>query len=263
MNFAEGREGKTVLLATGTSIMDSGLLDDLRAAFEKKTGYRLKPLAIGSGQAMAMGERGEVDVLLVHDPASERQFITAGHGINRRLVMYNDYYLVGPPADPARVAGAGAIAESFRRIAAAGALFISRGDHSGNDRLEKVLWRELGLNPETSRWYQETGLGMGHSLQMAADKKAYALVDRATHFAFLGKINLRLYVKGGQGLVNLYHVIEVNPARWPKVNRAGARAFSEFLMSDDFQRLAANFGRAKYGETLFHPGKGKKEEDFK
>lgn len=263
MDCGEARERKTVLLATGTSIMDSDLLDDLTAAFEKKTGHRLKPLAIGSGQALAMGERGEVDVLFVHDPASERQFLSAGHGINRQLVMYNDYYLVGPPDDPARVAGAGAITESFRRIAAAGALFISRGDHSGNDRLEKALWRELGSNPEASRWYQETGLGMGHTLQLAADKRGYALVDRATYFAFFGKVNLRLYLKGGRGLVNLYHVIEVNPARWPKVNSAGARAFSEFLLSDDFQRLAANFGRAKYGETLFYAGKGKKEEDFK
>lgn len=263
VNYGETQGRKTVLLATGTSIMDSGLLDDLTAAFEKKSGYLLRPLAIGSGQAMAMGERGEVDVLFVHDPASERQFITAGHGINRRLVMHNDYYLVGPPDDPAGVARAGSIAESFRRIAAAGALFISRGDHSGNDRLEKALWREVGLNPESARWYQETGLGMGHTLQLAADKKGYALVDRATYFAFLGKVNLRLYVKGGKGLVNLYHVIEVNPSRWPKVNRAGARAFSEFLLSDDFQRLAENFGRSKYGETLFHAGRGKKEEDFK
>lgn len=197
VNYAEARERKAVLLAIGTSIMDSGLLDDLTAAFEKKTGYRLKPLAIGSGQAMAMGERGEVDVLFVHDPASERQFIAAGQGINRRLVMYNDYCLVGPPDDPAELARAGSISDTFRRIAAAGALFISRGDHSGNDRLEKALWRELGLNPEATRWYQETGLGMGHTLQLAADKKAYALVDRATYCKIPPKL------KVGCQLINL------------------------------------------------------------
>ncbi len=257
------RERKTVIVAVGTTIMDSGLLDELKVAFEKKTGYLLKALAVGSGQAMAMGERGEVDALLVHDPAAEKEFVAAGHGINRRLVMFNYYCLAGPAGDPAGIAESGSLAESLRRIAKAKALFISRGDNSGNDRLEKSLWRESGLDPVGARWYQETGMGMGHTLQVAADKKAYILVDQATYFRFLGKLDLRIYVQDGNKLINLYHVIEVNPARWPKVNKAGAKAFAEFLVSHDFQQLLTDFPRSENDEPVFRTGKNRKEEEFK
>ncbi len=257
------RERRTVIVALGTTIVDSGLLDELQVAFEKKTGYFLKPLALGSGQAMAMGRRGEADALLVHDPALEKEFVAAGHGINRRLVMYNYYLMVGPSRDPAGIAGVGSVQEALRRIAAAGAPFISRGDSSGNDRLEKSLWREIGLDPAGARWYQETGLGMGHTLQVAADKEAYVLVDQATYFAFQGRLGLLIYVRESKKLVNLYHVIEVNPARWPKVNKAGAAAFADFLLSSHFQQILANFHRSKNQEPVFFTGKNRKEEEFR
>lgn len=259
---AQSRERKAVILATTTSVVDSGLLDVLIPSFEKKTGYFVKTLSVGSGQAMMMGERGEADVLFVHDPAAERSLMAKGGGINRRLVMYNDYYLVGPPHDPAGIAGAPSALEAFKRIAAAGSLFISRGDSSGTDRKEKFLWALAGLSPEGRKWHQETGLGMGQTLQVAAEKRAYTLVDRATFLAFAGKIDLTALVKGGKHLWNIYHVIEVNPVKWPKVNQAGARALADFLLSAETQRRIMNYGRPRLAEPLFLAGQDKTEEEL-
>ncbi|MDI6725708.1 MAG: substrate-binding domain-containing protein [Smithellaceae bacterium] len=262
-SHGQSREKKAVIiLATTTSVVDSGLFDLLVPSFEKRTGFFVKTLSVGSGQAMMMGERGEADVLFVHDQAAEKSFMAKGAGINRRLVMYNDFYLVGPAHDPAGITGAPSALEAFKRIATTGSLFISRGDSSGTDRKEKSLWTLAGLSPEGRKWHQETGTGMGQTLQVAAEKRAYTLVDRATFLAFAGKIDLTAFVKGGKHLWNIYHVIEVNPAKWPKVNQAGARAFADFLLSAETQRTIMNYGRPRLAEPLFFAGQDKTEEEL-
>ncbi len=171
---------KTVILATTTSTDDTGLLDHIIPLFEKDTGYFVKVLAVGSGQAIVLGKRGEADVLLVHSPDDEKRFMQEGYGIRRRLVMHNDFVLVGPPSDHAGVKKAKDVAEALSLIYRKKALFISRGDNSGTDQLEKKLWKELRINPVGERWYQETGGGMGHTLNIASKKRDYTLTDRST-----------------------------------------------------------------------------------
>jgi len=170
---------KTVILATTTSTQDSGLLDVLVPLFEKESGFIVKTISVGSGQAMKMGEKGEADVLLVHSPDAEKKFMAGGFGVTRRLVMHNDFIIIGPAADPAKIKGATA-ADAMKRIAQSGSLFASRGDNSGTHAKEKGLWKAASLNPEGQKWYQQTGLGMGQTLNIAAEKKGYTLTDRAT-----------------------------------------------------------------------------------
>jgi len=253
---------KTVILATTTSTQDSGLLDVLLPIFEKKTGYFVKTIAVGSGQAMAMGEKGEADVLLVHSPDAEKKFIAEGYGINRRLVMHNDFIIVGPPEDPAKIKGMKSSLEAFKKIASTKALFISRGDNSGTHSQEKKIWKASGINPEKEKWYQQTGLGMGQTLGVAAEKKSYTLADRGTYLAMKKSFNLDILVEGDAILLNIYHVIEVNPAKWPKVNRAGAKAFADFMVSKETQGIIRTFGVDKFGSPLFFPDAGKKEEEL-
>ena len=162
---------KTIILATTTSTQDSGLLDVLLPIFEKKTGYFVKTIAVGSGQAMAMGQKGEADVLLVHSPDAEKKFVAEGYGINRRLIMHNDFIIVGPSEDPAKIKGVKSSTEAFKKVASAKALFVSRGDNSGTHSKEKDIWKAAGINPEGEKWYQQTGLGMGQTLNVAAEKK--------------------------------------------------------------------------------------------
>ena len=247
--------GKTLILATTTSTQDSGLLDDLVPLFEKQTGLQVKTIAVGSGQALAMGRRGEADVLLVHSPQAEEALIAEGSGLNRRLVMHNDFVVLGPASDPAAISGKG-VPEAFRRIAASKALFLSRGDQSGTHAQELKLWNAAGLAPEGQAWYQQTGLGMGQTLAIAAEKKAYTLSDRGTYLALRRKLGLPILLEGDPSLRNTYHVIEVNPARHPKVNAAGARAFADFLVSKDVQKRIKDFGIAVYGSPLFFPDAG-------
>jgi len=201
---------KTVILATTTSTQDSGLLDVLVPLFEKESGLQVKTISVGSGQAMKMGEKGEADVLLVHSPDAEKKFMAEGYGITRRLVMHNDFIILGPAADPARVKGSKA-AEAMKRIAQTGALFASRGDNSGTHAKEKGLWKAAGVDPEGQKWYQQTGLGMGQTLNVAAEKKAYILTDRATYLSLKKGLGLEILVEGDGKLLNLYHVIEINP----------------------------------------------------
>jgi tungstate transport system substrate-binding protein len=253
---------KTVILATTTSTQDSGLLDVLIPMFEKKAGYMVKTIAVGSGQAMAMGQKGEADVLLVHSPEAEQKFVVEGFGINRRLVMHNDYVIVGPPADPARVKGLKSAVEGFKKIGAAGSLFVSRGDNSGTHAKEKQIWKAAGINPEGQKWYQQTGLGMGQTLNVAAEKKGYTLADRGTYLALKKTLGLDILEEGDAVLLNIYHVIEVNPAKWPKVNMAGGKAFADFMVSKETQDVVKSFGVAKYGSALFFPDAGKKVEDL-
>ncbi len=251
---------KNVILATTTSTQDSGLLDVLLPIFEKKTGYFVKTIAVGSGQAMAMGAKGEADVLLVHSPAAEKKFMADGNGVERRLVMHNDYIILGPPADPAKIKGMKKASEAFKKIAATGSIFMSRGDNSGTHAKEKDIWKASGVKFEGEKWYQQTGLGMGQTLAVAAEKKTYILADRGTYLALKKNLGLDILVEGDGILLNIYHVIEVNPKKWPKANFTGAKAFGDFMVSKETQDIIKTFGVEKYGSPLFFPDAGKKEE---
>jgi len=253
---------KNIILATTTSTQDSGLLDFLLPVFEKKTGYFVKTIAVGSGQAMVMGQKGEADVLLVHSPAAEKKFVAEGCGVNRRLVMHNDFIVVGPVEDPAKVKGTRATIEAFQKIASAGVLFLSRGDNSGTHAKEKEVWKACGINPEGQKWYQQTGLGMGETLNVASEKNGYTLTDRGTYLALKKNLHLDILMEGDAILLNIYHVIEVNPARWPKVNTSGGKAFSDFMVAKETQDIIKTFGAEKYGAPLFFPDAGKKEEEL-
>jgi len=251
---------KNLILATTTSTQDSGLLDELIPIFEKKTGYFVKTIAVGSGQAMAMGSKGEADVLLVHSPAAEKKFMADGNGVNRRLVMHNDYIIVGPPSDPAKIRGMKKAADAFRKIAASGSVFVSRGDNSGTHAKEKDIWKAAGVKYEGEKWYQQTGLGMGQTLSVAAEKKTYTLADRGTYLALKKNLGMDILVEGDGILLNIYHVIEVNPKKWTKANFNGAKAFADFMVSRPTQAIIKTFGVKKYGSPLFFPDAGKKEE---
>ena len=250
---------KNLILATTTSTQDSGLLDVLIPLFEKKTGYFVKTIAVGSGQAMAMGQKGEADVLLVHSPDAEKKFMAEGSGVNRLIVMHNDFILIGAPADPAGIKGAKTTVEAFKKIAAAGSLFLSRGDNSGTHAKEKGIWKAAAINPEGQKWYQQTGLGMGQTLNVAAEKKGYTIADRGTWLSMQAKLGLPILKEGDPILLNVYHVIQVNPAKWPKVNAEGAKAFSDFMVSAEVQGIIKTFGVEKYGGALFFPDAGKPE----
>jgi tungstate transport system substrate-binding protein len=253
---------KTVILSTTTSTQDSGLLDVLIPIFEKNTGYFVKTIAVGSGQAMAMGQKGEADVLLVHSPAAEKKFVAEGYGVNRRLIMHNDYIIVGPSEDPGKVRGIKSTPESFKKIASAKALFLSRGDNSGTHSKEMDIWKATGINPEGEKWYQQTGLGMGQTLNVASEKKGYTLADRGTYLALKKNLGLDILVEGDAILLNIYHVIEVNPAKWLKVNAAGGKAFADFMVSKETQDIIRTFGVDKFGSPLFFPDAGKREEEL-
>lgn len=248
---------KTIILATTTSTQDSGLLDELLPRFEKSTGYFVKTISVGSGQAMKMGEKGEADVLLVHSPDAEKKFVEQGFGVNRRLVMHNDFIILGPASDPAKIKGEKSAREALKKIAAANALFMSRGDNSGTHALEKKLWKATGLKYEGNKWYQQTGLGMGQTLNVAAEKKGYTIADRGTYLAVKKNLGLDILVEGDASLLNIYHVIQVNPAKWPKVNAAGAKAFADFVVSKKAQAIIKTYGVKKYGAPLFFPDAGK------
>ncbi len=259
---AQQPEQKNIILTTTTSTQDSGLLDVLIPVFEKKTGYFVKTIAVGSGQAMAMGKKGESDVLLVHSPDAEIEFVKEGFGANRRLVMHNDFVLIGPASDPAKIRGLRASADALKQIAAVNELFLSRGDNSGTHAKEKNIWKQAAINPAGQKWYQETGLGMGQTLNVAAEKKGYTLTDRGTYLALKKNIPLEILVEGDMILLNIYHVIEVSSSLWPKVNAAGAKAFADFMVSTEAQSIIKTFGADKFGSPLFFPDAGKKVEDL-
>ncbi|MGI9952566.1 substrate-binding domain-containing protein [Moorellaceae bacterium AZ2] len=254
---------KTVILATTTSTMDTGLLDVLIPLFEKETGYTVKPHAVGTGQALAMGEQGNADVLLVHAPEDEKKLVDKGVVINRQLVMHNDFIIVGPPEDPAGVKGAGDAAEAFRRIAAEQALFVSRGDDSGTHKKEKAIWSRAGIEP-SGQWYQEAGAGMGQTLNIASEKGGYTLTDRGTYLALKKNLKLDILLEGEKSLLNIYHAMQVNPDKFPglEINSEGAKAFIDFLLAPETQKIIGDFGRDKYGQPLFFPDAGKDENSL-
>jgi len=260
--FPVSAQPKNIILATTTSTQDSGLLDVLIPVFEKKTGFFVKTIAVGSGHAMAMGQKGEADVLLVHSPAAEKNFVAEGYGINRRIIMHNDFIIVGPPEDSAKIKGTKSAPEALKKIASANGLFLSRGDNSGTHAKEKAIWNAAGIKPGRENWYQEAGLGMGQTLNIAAEKKGYTLADRGTYLALKKNLGLDILVEGDAILLNIYHVIEVNPAKWPKVNVAGGKAFADFMVSKETQEIIKTFGVDKFGSPLFFPDAGKKEEEL-
>ena len=251
---------KDVILATTTSTQDSGLLDLLIPTFEKKTGYKVKTIAVGTGQALAMGEKGEADVLLVHAPDAEKKVLASGAAINRLLVMHNDFILVGASSDSAHIKGKTAL-EALKTIAKSEALFVSRGDDSGTDKLEKGLWKLVGIKP-AGTWYKEAGAGMGQTLKIADEKRGYTMTDRATYLAQKKNFSLEILVEGDAKLLNIYHVMEVNAQKFAKVNSPGAKAFSDFVLSSEGQALIASFGKDKFGQSLFFADQGKTEKDF-
>ena len=246
------RGARDVILATTTSTQDSGLLDVLVPRFEAETGYRLKPIAVGSGAALELGRRGEADVLLAHSPEAEAAFMAEGFGRDRTVVMANDFIVVGPVTDPAGIAGATDAVAAFQAIAAAEAPFVSRGDDSGTHALEKRLWQQAAITP-SGGWYTEAGVGMGETLNIANERAAYTLADRGTFLALQDRLDLTVVVEGAPELINIYHVITVNPENGPAVNTAGADAFATFLVEPATQRLIAEFGVDRFGEPLFVP----------
>lgn len=253
---AAARTGpEDVILATTTSTQDSGLLDLLVPMFDEATGYHLKPIAVGSGAALKLGERGEADVVLAHSPAAEREFMAAGFGTDRRVVMFNDFVLVGPATDPAGIAGMTSAVAAMRAIATSSSRFVSRGDDSGTNKLEIDLWRQAGVTP-AGGWYISSGTGMGDTLNIANERDAYTLTDRATLLALSDRLDLTVLVEGDRALRNVYHVILVNPGNGGAVNTAGATAFADFLVAPATQRSIAAFGVDRFGQPLFFPCAG-------
>jgi tungstate transport system substrate-binding protein len=256
---ASDSRDRPLILATTTSTQDSGLLDVLVPAFGNEADRQVKTVAVGSGEAIELGSRGEADVLLVHSPDDEEEFMASGKGGTRRLVMHNDFVVVGPPDDPAGIRGMSSTA-ALERIAQNGeAPFISRGDDSGTHALELKLWDAAGVRPAGS-WYQETGQGMGATLRIADQKRAYTVADRGTYLSTEDSTDLDVLVTGEPRLLNVYHVIDVDPGAGPRVNAAGGRAFADWIVSPAAQRMIGAFGRKEFGRPLFVPDAGKTEE---
>jgi len=248
-----------LILATTTSTQDSGLLDVLVPAFEQASACKVKTVAVGSGAALKLGQDGNADVLMVHSPAAEKTFMDGGYGVNRQLLMHNMFEVVGPPADPAGIKGMTSAKDAFTKIADAKSTFVSRGDGSGTEAKELAIWKAAGITPDPA-WYIKSGQGMGATLQIASEKKGYTLTDNATWLASKANLDLAPMVDSGDpSLLNIYHVIQVNPDKWPKVNAACAAAFSEYVLSPAGQKVIGGYGVDKYGQQLFVPDAGKVE----
>jgi tungstate transport system substrate-binding protein len=254
-------QSNTVILSTTTSTQDSGLLDLLVPMFEKKTGMTVKTISVGTGQALALAARGEADVALVHAPSVERKYVEEGKMRNRRLVMYNDFVIIGPDDDPAKIKGMTKATDALKRIAETQSRFVSRGDKSGTHVLEQGLWKQAGVDPKGA-WYIESGQGMGQTLGIANDRRAYTITDRGTWLAFQKRINLPILVEKDKPLLNIYSVMEINPANGPRVNTAGGKAFADFMVAPETQAVIKIFGVDKYGQPLFVPVAGKTDADF-
>lgn len=252
-----------LILATTTSTQDSGLLDVLIPMFEAESGYTVQTVAVGSGQAMKMGEEGNADVLLVHAPKSEVEFMANGFGKDRALVMHNDFIIVGPAADPAGIKGK-PVVDALKAISAGSAEFVSRGDDSGTHKAELNLWKKAEYDPKAAApaWYLESGQGMGATLTIASEKGAYTMTDRATYLANKDNLDLQILVEGDNALLNVYHVITVNPEKWDKVNYDGALAFLNFMIASSTQEVIEKFGVDKFGQPLFYPDADKTDADL-
>jgi len=244
---------KEIVLATTTSTKDTGLLDVLVPAFEKKYGVSVKTVAVGTGEAINMGKKGDADVLLVHSRTQEDAFVDDGYGVNRKDVMYNFFFIVGPKDDPAGVEGSVTAVEAFKKIAASKATFISRADKSGTNTKELSIWKkaELSPNAQTDKWYVEAGQGMGATLTMADEMGAYTLVDSGTWYAYESKLNMKIVTQKDNALYNPYGVIAVNPAKYPNINYNTAMAFVYYITSREGQELIGDY--QKNGHQLFVP----------
>jgi len=249
----------TITLATTTSTRDSGLLDVLVPMFEDQTGIKVKVIAVGSGQALEMGRRGDADVLLTHAPAAEKKFMAEGNGSKRLPVMHNDFVLLGPQSDPAKIQGETSIAEAFTRIAGSKSPFVSRGDESGTHMKEKRIWGISKIHPGDD-WYIQTGTGMAQALRMASEKTAYTLTDRGTFLAQHDRLDLIVLCEGDPLLLNRYSVILVNPIKHPHVSHTAAQKFSDFLLSPETQKTIGKFGVEKHGQPLFFPKEAATQE---
>jgi len=252
-----------LILATTTSTQDSGLLDVLIPLFETETGFTVQTVAVGSGQAMQMGQEGNADVLLIHSPAAEKTFMTDGWGKERALIMHNDFIIVGPADDPAKIKGLSAT-DAFKAIAASGSTFVARADKSGTSTKELGIWKKADLDPATTKpaWYLETGQGMGASLTITSEKSGYTLTDCATFLANKANLQLEILVEGDNSLLNVYHVITVNNEKWPKANYDGAIAFLKFMTEASTQDVIGKFGLEKFGQPLFYPDADKTDADL-
>jgi tungstate transport system substrate-binding protein len=251
-----------LILATTTSTQDSGLLDLLIPLFEAQTGYRVQTVAVGTGAALKMGEEGNADVLLVHAPSAEKVLMESGAGRDRFLVMHNDFVIVGPADDPAGINDASDIIQVFQELAASGQTFISRGDDSGTHKMEMSLWLKAELDPAGQPWYLESGQGMGATLILTSEKTAYTLTDRSTYLANQANLQISILFEGVPALLNVYHVMTVNPEIWPLVNYEGAMAFANFMTSAETQAVIAGFGVEKFGQPLFFPDADKTDADL-
>ena len=252
----------TLILATTTSTQDSGLLDVLVPMFEEQTGYTVQTVAVGTGAALKMAEEGNADVLLVHAPAAEKTLMDAGWGKDRMLIMHNDFVIVGPADDPAAIKGTSTAVEAFQKIADSGANFITRGDDSGTNKMEISLWGKTTADPNGQAWYIDSGQGMGATLTIASEKQAYTLTDRATYLANKENLDLEILVEGDAALLNVYHVMTVNPDKWPKSNYDGAIAFAKFMTDSSTQVVIGKFGVDKFGQPLFFPDADKTDADL-
>ena len=253
---------RDVLIGSTTTTQDTGLLDVLIPDFEKRTGFRVKLVIGGSGQVLTQAGRGDLDVVLTHSPAAEEQLVASGAGIDRRLVMHNDFVLVGPTSDPAHVKGL-AIGDALKAIYARAVTFTSRDDDSGTNVKERALWKAAGLDPVGKPWYIESGVGQLQNLQLADSRDAYTLTDRGTFLSGRSLLrHLSIAVEHGKDLLNVYHVTRVDPAKFPRVNAIGAKAFADYLTGPDGQSLIASFGIAKYGQATFIADAGKNEDEL-
>jgi len=249
-------ENKDLILATTTSTVDTGLLDVLVPIFEKQTSYRVKTISAGTGQALAMGDKGAADVLLVHAPEAEKKLVDGGQATNYQLVMHNDFVIVGPASDPAGIKGK-ASGDAFKAITEKEATFVSRGDDSGTHKKELSIWKKAEIDPKGKKWYQESGQGMGATLLMTSEKQAYTLTDRGTYLAQKANLKSDILSEGDKSLLNIYHVMQVNPEKFTKVNGPGGKAFVEFMITPETQKIIGSFGKEKYGQPLFFPDAGK------
>lgn len=248
------KEARTMVLATTTSTQDTGLLDYLIPLFKKDTGIDVKVVAKGTGEALRLAQNGDADCLLVHDKAKEEQFIKDGYGLKRNDVMYNDFIIVGPVEDPAKVKekAYNNPLEALKIIKDSGAKFVSRGDQSGTDSKEKSLWKSAGIAP-SGNWYVSAGKGMGAVLQMADEMKAYTLSDRGTYLSMKDKLKLQIVTEKSPQLFNQYGVIKLNPAKNTKLKEKEADEFIAWILSDKIQKTIGEYGKEKYGQSLFIP----------
>ena len=249
-----------LIILTTTTTQDSGILRILTDAFAKKSGLAVKPIVAGSGDILKQGSRGEGDVLLTHSPDAEKTWMAEGNGTSRRLVMYNDFVIIGPEADPAKIKGLKA-ADALKRIAETKTPFVSRGDQSGTHVRERAMWKRAGIEPKGQPWYRETGQGQGLTMDVASQFQAYAFTDRGTYLVHARRIGLPILVENDPGLYNIYHVMPANAAKFPKVNASAGRAFADWVVSPEGQAVIAEFGKAQFGRSLFIPAAGKREEE--